>query len=1855
MTRGRNPPANYDWKYESKIVNDAKEEDRRTQARLRGENEELRWRLEEAEQTLEAIRTGDVDALVVTTPQGEQVCTLTGAEHVYRIIVETMNEAALIVDLDGTVLFSNQRFCDLIKTPMHEVLGRKVMTFAARPQHPCLKEVLADAQAGPVQQRVTLRAADGAAVPVQVSASLLATTGSTSICLVASDLTELEASAHSIRVLREHQQALEESESRFRTIFEASRDAIVIADDEGTYVQANPAVQTIFGLPPEKLIGHHLSEFVGDHIDVPVVWRNFRATGSFHGEMPLTSADGQVRYVDIYAVANIPPGRHLCVIRDVTERRRGEEALENANEQLQAQAEELQVQAEELRATNDELRENEQALQEAEEHLHLAMEAGRVGVWEWEVGTERVKWSQGIYRLLGCKPGEVTLTREGFRQRIHPQDRQRQAQALRESMERCEDYSCEFRVVWMDGSVHWVEDRGQYVYPDDGNGTILRLRGVLSDIDARKQSEEALRSVALFPEESPAPTLRVARDGTLLFANSASASLLRWWDCRAGQAAPEQIRQYVVQALDSQEIVEADVVCGPITYSFSIAPIASEGYANLYARDITERKRAEEALRESEQRNRRLIDNLKGSHFIYRHDTQGVFNYVSESLTDILGYTPDEFMAHYSTYLTDHPVNEAVHRHTELSIQGIRQPPYEVNAWHKDGSSRWLEVQEVPVFDVEGKVIAVEGVAQDITERKRAEEALHSIALFPEENPWPVLRVAGDGTLLYANAASTQLLELWNCQLGQPIPDEIRGQVERTLDTGEVIDAEVVCGEVVYSFSLAPIASEDYVNLYGRDVTERKQAAKALRESREWLEHTQEIAHLGSWELDLTRDELTWSDEVYRMFGLAPQEFGATYEAFLDCVYPEDRAAVDAAYTGSLRENRDTYEIEHRIVRRNTGEIRFVHEKCEHFRDDAGRIARSVGMVHDITERKRAEEGLRESEQRYHRLFEDDLTGNFICTPEGQILLCNPSFARTFGFARPQEAVGTSMLDLYLDPQEREALLERLKQQGKIDRFEVWRKRRDGEPIYIVENLIGHFNEQGELYEIKGYVFDDTERKRAEEALRESEQRYRTVGETIPYGVWLTDASGYCTYVSNSFLELVGITMEEVQQFGWLHLLPSKDVEPTREHWLRCVATGEPFEQEHRFRTKEGDYRHVLAIGRPIRDEQGRIISWAGINLDITERKQAEEALRESEERLRLAQQAARIGTFEWNVQTGVDRWTPELEAMYGLPPGGFGGTQEAWEQLVHPEDREEAKRRVARAFETGAPTEWEWRVVWPDGSVHWVAGRWQVFRDESGDPLRMTGINIDITERKWAEEAVRESEERLRQAAQAAHFGVYDADLVADRVYCSPEMREILGLPADVPIPPTLGRVPSFVHPDDAGQLQQALDAACDPAGTGVLENEHRVIRPDGTVRWILIKGQVQFDGRDTDRRPVRSSGIILDINDRKQGEEALRDLNKTLEVKVAQRTAQLQHRARQLQRLALEVSEAEDRERKHLAEVLHDDLQQQLAAAKFHLQMLGNRIRRDPPKQAIVTKVDHMLKDAIEKSRSLSHELSPAVLYHGNLVETLNWLAGQIQEKHGLIVHVDAVNEVTVRSDALKAFLYKATQELLFNVVKHARVNEARIRLRRMGRCVCLSVSDHGRGFDPQELRETAGFGLFSIRERIELLGGRMKIKSAKGQGSTFHIVVPDGQETQDRGPWTEDRAGLRGSSSVLRPPSSGPVLRVLLADDHEIVREGLASLLAEVPGIEVVGAAANGREVINLASQLRPDVVVMDVAMPLINGDEATRQIKLHLPGTRVVALSMYDEADLIEKMRQAGAEGYILKTAPAEDLVAAIRGR
>ena len=368
--------------------------------------------------------------------------------------------------------------------------------------------------------------------------------------------------------------------------------------------------------------------------------------------------------------------------------------------------------------------------------------------------------------------------------------------------------------------------------------------------------------------------------------------------------------------------------------------------------------------------------------------------------------------------------------------------------------------------------------------------------------------------------------------------------------------------------------------------------------------------------------------------------------------------------------------------------------------------------------------------------------------------------------------------------------------------------------------------------------------------------------------------------------------------------------------------------------------------------------------------------------------------------------------------------------------------------------------------------------------------------ERTQAEKALRESEEEYRHIVETATEAIVMVDAEARFVFVNDRWSEMFGYSAQ-----EATRMTHFemVFPEDMGRMRQRWESR----KHGRKESyEFRLRRKDGRPVWTLV-GVAPRMGPEGEF--LGTLVMMADITERKKAEETLRELNATLESKVAQRTAELEERARQLQKLTLDLSEAENRERKRLAEILHDDLQQILAAAKFHLGLVSGRCKKDEVLQETTEQVKQLLVEAIDKSRNLSHELDPPGLAHSDLRETFEWLADQMQAKHGLTVHVEVRDRIELRSEPRKALLYKAAQETLFNVVKHAQVREAWLRLRRKRENLCLIVSDKGRGFDPRESGMSTGLGLQTIRERVNMLGGRMRVRSAKGKGSTFRIIVP------------------------------------------------------------------------------------------------------------------------------------------------------
>jgi len=549
-----------------------------------------------------------------------------------------------------------------------------------------------------------------------------------------------------------------------------------------------------------------------------------------------------------------------------------------------------------------------------------------------------------------------------------------------------------------------------------------------------------------------------------------------------------------------------------------------------------------------------------------------------------------------------------------------------------------------------------------------------------------------------------------------------------------------------------------------------------------------------------------------------------------------------------------------------------------------------------------------------------------------------------------------------------------------------------------------------------------------------------------------------------------------------------------------------------------------------------------------------------------------------------------------------------------------------------------------------------------------------EITGRKRAEEALRRSEQGYRSLFQNMQNGlahcqmIFDGETPVDFVYL--DVNDVFGPLTG--LHDVVGKRVSEVIPAIRAEAPELLAAYARVVSTGRPEKLETFL--PSLAKWFSISvyspGHEQF------------VAVFDNITERRRTDELLRRTNDDLDRQVQARTAELSQtvntlcrevarravaeenlirRSKQLRALASELTIAEQRERQRLAHVLHDDLQQLLVGAKFRIGALG-RVN-DPNVRALAQDLLELLSGAIESSRSLTYELSPPILHQGGLQSALEWLARWMREKHGLTVDVHVVGDLATATEDIRILLFQAARELLFNVVKHAVVKAARVELVYGTDTIRLSVADGGAGFSPEQIRtaggSTGGFGLLNLHERLDMLGGHLEIDSAPGQGSRFTVVAPCPPQAKTELavlPVSEHVESSEMKSPHVPSSANGHErTRVLLIDDHVVMRQGLAELLRAEPDMEIVGEASDGETGIKLAREVRPSVVLMDVNMAGMGGINATEIIHAELPDIRIIGLSMFDEQEQAAAMRQAGAVAYVAKSAAPSILMAAIRSR
>lgn len=941
-------------------------------------------------------------------------------------------------------------------------------------------------------------------------------------------------------------------------------------------------------------------------------------------------------------------------------------------------------------------------------------------------------------------------------------------------------------------------------------------------------------------------------------------------------------------------------------------------------------------------------------------------------------------------------------------------------------------------------------------------------------------------------------------------------------------------------------ASEEEIRAH---YDELAQMQTALAENEHHLKRSQEVAHLGSWELHLAENRLVWSDEVYRIFGQKPQEFKPTYEAFLRFVHPDDRAAVDAVYQNSVKEGKDTYDIEHRIVRGDTGEIRIVREKCDHIRNGSGRIVSSVGIVHDITELREKDKALHEIETQMRTII-DSLPNVMIYTvrlsPEGvrKFTFVSGAIRELHGCSADEAMADAGRIyETILEEEQQDLFAHETKTASELENFQrvIRLKTGDGTPrwVYAASRPRPRLPDGSVIYD--GVELDVTNIKMAEEAIARMNGTLAGQARRLSILNRIISTANRALTLQELLASVLDDTLSLLEfDAGGIYLidpdrmtatvacsrnLPPQFLEETGRvsvnspRYEGLFLRGEPIITDHyeKIAPERAEITGILSVASiPILDpagvigslnvisrqrhivtsgEQETLIS-IGRELAGTIRKlTAEEGLRESERRLREAQQMAHLGFWSWDVKTGTVEWSDEVFRVFGVDPGTFTPRIDSiLARSPWPEEQERGRELIRKATESHEPGSYEQRFLRPDGSTGYYYSTFQGRYDTGGNLVSIVGTVLDISGRKAAEDKIRENEKKYRELFENITAGFALHEIITDGA----------GQPVDY----------RFLIVNEAFEKITGLSGT-DITGRTVLD-----VLPDTEPAWIKLYGDVALSGksqlfenysRELDKwfevrvycpKKGQFATVINDITARRMME----DQRETLIRELGQKNAELE-------RFTFTVSH---------------DLKSPLITIKGFTGMIEedikagdiDQIRKDLYRITDAAEImQGLLSDLLELSRVGKVVNPPVKTAFGTIAhEAVELLAGPLAER-GVRVEI-APNLPVVNVD--HARIREVLVNLIENSIKFSGLRRdplIQIGADMTAPLPVFFVRDNGIGINPRylgrifnlfERLETAvpgtGIGLPINRRIIEVHGGKIWAESGgEGTGTTFYFTLP------------------------------------------------------------------------------------------------------------------------------------------------------
>jgi PAS domain S-box-containing protein len=1064
----------------------------------------------------------------------------------------------------------------------------------------------------------------------------------------------------------------------------------------------------------------------------------------------------------------------------------------------------------------------------------------------------------------------------------------------------------------------------------------------------------------------------------------------------------------------------------------------------------------------------------------------------------------------------------------------------------------------------------------------------------------------------------------------------------------------------------------------------RQRMEQALRESEQRLDLSMGITRQGAWEIDLLTKRLTARRHLAELPGASTSMDLAEYEAL---VHPDDAPARQAAMDDVLAGRSSLYKAEYR-VRDGKGQLIWV-SSCGQVveRDASGRPARMIGMALDITERKRTEEALyqsenalREQRNRLTVLLDHLPVMVFGVDAGGRYCLWNQECERVLGYSR-DEVLGRTRGEMYPhwypDPSYREWVFTQATTRDYRD-LETTIRTRDGTPrICSWSNYSTHVHIPG--LSVWGIGIDSTDRRRAQDALRESERLLNSILGQLPGLAYrcLADHAWTALFAAGQFRPIAGIDADDLVT-GRIHygdLLHPDDVDYCQRNVAEALARRAPFENEHRILDRQGNVKWILSRGRGIIAEDGSLRFLEGLNIDITERKRAEAALQKANDRLALAVRGSNVGVWENDMADGDYRagrlhCTNILEQL-GYPAPESLLDYESVVAAIHPDDRAQVEQ-ILHAYLAGAMPEYsvEFRVRHRDGSYRWMLSRGVAVRDAAGKPVRFVGTRIDITERKRAEDALRESESRFRAFIDHATDAFFLNDWPDARfVDVNRQACESLGYTRDE----LIGKTPFDIvvpTPDLTPLTLAQLRARLSAGETVAFDLWHR--RKDGSVFPV----EVRIRSITVAGRPY-GLALTRDMTERKKAEGELRQAKEAAEAASRAKSEFLAHVSHEVRtplnailgmnELALEAP-VTAQQRKYLTvmqssaealvEVIDDLLDfSKVEAGKLQLDRAAFSLR------AVVNDTLRLLAlRAHRKGLELVGRISPDLpdAFVGDAGRLRQVLANLI----GNAIKFTATGEVAVEVKRFTAEGAESAEEEKDQVSTSSHPSSSALSALSAPSAVNLifTIRDTGIGI-PQEKQQKifeafeqadssttrryggTGLGLSIASQLVGLMGGRITVESEPGRGSTFRFTV------------RLQRPALPAARAVAQAPAELRGLAVLVVDDNAASRRLLEEWLRawRTEPTAVAGGAAALAALRQAAAAGRPfGLLVLDSRLPETDAFALATHVQQTpaLSVSGIVLLLEEDQAWELGHCHEGGFAACVMKPVVEEELLDAV---